>query len=203
VGLVILLLGASGIFVQLQSSLNVIWKTEAPPKVENFIMHFLRHRFLSFSAVLTTGLLLLASLFASIALAAIQQWMPTGSVLADVRLWHLLTMAVSFVLVTLLFAAIFKLLPDAPVSWREAMVGAVVTAVLFTAGQQALSFYLGYSAVASAYGAAGSLVVILVWVYYTAQIVLFGAEFTHAYGHQVDSDAEPTKRPMTTSAARH
>src|SRR5262249_52965897 len=167
VGLVTLLLGASGVFVQLQDSLNIIWKVDAKPRTENFIVHFLRNRLLSFTAVVGTGFLLLVSLIVSAVLSAFSHWLASSSLGMPV-LWHVLSSVVSFAFITLLFALIFKLLPDVSVAWRDVWMGSVLTALLFVAGQYAIGLYLGQSSVASAYGAAGSLVVLLVWVYYSA-----------------------------------
>jgi membrane protein len=188
VGLAALLFGASGAFGQLQDALNLIWKTEAPPRTGNFLVHFLHHRLLSFAAVLGCGLLLLASLAVSTALAAVGDWLP-APLAGDTVWWQGLFFLVSFGFVALLFALLFKLLPNAPIAWRDVWLGAVLTAALFTLGQYLIGLYLGRSSVASAYGAAGSLAVILVWVYYSAQIVLFGAELTHVYAREHGSHA--------------
>jgi membrane protein len=178
-GLVLLLLGASGVYVELQEALNLIWKTEAPPRIGSAVIHFIKHRLLSFTAVLGTGVLLLLSLIVSSVLAAISHWMTSFP--GSIFLWQGLALLVSFAFVTMLFALIFKLLPDAPIAWADVWIGSLLTSVLFTLGQQLIGVYLGQSGVASAYGAAGSLAALLVWVYYSAQIVLFGAEFTHAF----------------------
>jgi membrane protein len=186
-----LLLGASGVFVQLQEALNVIWKTAALPREGNIIMHFVRNRLLSFIAVLATGLLLVASLIANSMLAALSHQTAFGSWLTALQRWHGVSVVVSFSFVSLLFAVVFKLLPDTLVRWRDVWWGALVTGVLFTLGQHLIGLYLGYTAVASPFGAAGSLVVLLVWVYYSVQIVLFGAEFTYAYSHVMGSRMSP------------
>jgi membrane protein len=203
IGLVTLLLGASGAFVQLQDSLNVIWKAEAPKQQDNFIVHFIRHRLLSFTAVLGTGFLLLVSLIVSSVLAAFSAWLASLVHLQWPALWHAASMLASFCMITLLFAMIFKLLPDAPVAWHDVWVGAALTSVLFALGQYLIGLYLGQAAVGSTYGAAGSLAVLLVWVYYSAQIVLYGAEFTHAYATTFGShrDREQRERPTQSGAA--
>jgi membrane protein len=195
-----LLLGASGVFVQLQEALNVIWKTAALPREGNIIMHFVRNRLLSFSAVLATGLLLIASLIANSVLAALSHQTVFGSWLSAQR-WHVVSMMVSFSFVSILFAVVFKLLPDTEVHWRDVWLGALLTGVLFTLGQHVIGLYLGYTAVASTFGAAGSLVVLLIWVYYSAQIVLFGAEFTYAYANIMGSRMSPKLQaaPDTTT----
>jgi membrane protein len=188
VGLTALLVGASGAFGQLQDALNLIWKAEAPPRTGNFLVHFLHRRLLSFAAVLGSGLLLLGSLTVSTALAAVGDWLP-APLAGAMSWWQGLFALVSFSFITLLFALLFKVLPDAPIAWRDVWLGAVLTAALFTLGQYLIGLYLGRSSVASAYGAAGSLAVIMVWVYYSAQIVLFGAELTHVYAKEHGSHA--------------
>jgi len=175
IGLGTVVFGGMGVFTHLQSALNAIWRV--PPHSEGTWTHFLRHRALSLAAVFGTGLLLLLSLTASAVVTAL------GGEIAPrfgVSATGLIVMngAVSFAMVTFLFGMIFKLLPDRAVPWRHVWLGAVVTAVLFTAGKAALALYLSRASLASAYGAAGSLLVLLLWCYYSAQIVFLGAEFT-------------------------
>jgi membrane protein len=205
-GLATLLIGASGVFVELQDSLNRIWKTEARPQTGNIVVYFLRNRLLSFSAVVATGFLLLASLVISSYLSALSRWLTSAELPGTALMWHGLSLLLSFGLITVMFALIFKVLPDALVTWRDVWIGAALTALLFTCGQSVIGLYLGQSGLSSAYGAVGSLVVLLVWVYYSAQIVLFGAEFTHAYAHQCGSRKPPQslgqeQRPYTASVA--
>jgi membrane protein len=199
-GLIILLVGASGVFVQLQDALNVVWKKETHAAKGSGILHFLRHRLLSFTAVLGTGFLLLVSLVVNSILAGVSAWMTSGDLPGGVWFWQLVSLAVTFACVTVLFALIFKMLPDAEIAWKDVWIGGVLTALLFMVGQHLIGLYLGQSSVASAFGAAGSLVVILVWVYYSAQIVLFGAEFTHAYSKEFGSRAQ--HQPQPTGAAK-
>lgn len=185
---VTLLFGASGVFGQLQDALNTVWGVE--PKEGRGVWGFIKDRFLSFVAVLGTGFLLLVSLILSSALAAFGKWF-SGLLPLPEALLHLFNFVLSFVVVTGLFALIFKVLPDAKVAWRDVWVGALLTAALFTIGKYALGLYLGKSNVASAYGAAGSLVLILVWVYYSAQILLYGAEFTQVYANRLGERIVP------------
>ncbi len=193
VGLVTVLVGASGAFLQLQDALNQIWKVK--PKSESFWVCALRKRSLSFGLVLGTGFLLLVSLALSAALAAVGTFM--GQLLPIAAfLLESVNFLLSFAVITLLFAMIFKVLPDTEVAWGDVWMGAAVTALLFTIGKMLIGLYLGKSSVASAYGAAGSLVVVLVWVYYSAQILLLGAEFTHAYANQHGSRVGPSSRPQ-------
>ncbi len=183
-----LLVGASGVFGQLQDALNTVWGVE--PKEGRGVWGFIKDRFLSFVAVLGTGFLLLVSLVLSSALAAAGKWFSGWLPLPETVL-ELLNFAVSFVVITGLFALIFKVLPDAQVAWRDVWVGAALTAALFTIGKFALGLYLGKSNVGSAYGAAGSLVLVLLWVYYSAQIMLYGAEFTQVYANRLGERIVP------------
>jgi len=183
-----LFVGATGVFVQLQDSLNTIWNVR--PKPGRGLRHFIRNRVLSFAMILVLGFLLLVSLVLSAVLAAVGQ-----SIGGAITSHELILRAVNFVLslgvVSLLFALIFKLLPDVKIAWREVWLGAVITAVLFSLGKYALGLYLGRSTFASAYGAAGSLVIFLVWVYYSSQILFFGAEFTRLYAIRSGAKIEP------------
>lgn len=200
VGVVALLFGASGLFGQLQDALNTIW--EVTPKPDRGLKGIIQDRFFSFTMVLGTGFLLLVSLVLSAALAAFGNYF--GHLMPGMaELWQFVNFAVSFGVITLLFALIYRVLPDAKVAWGDVWIGAAVTALLFTIGRLLIGLYLGSSAIGSAYGAAGSLVVVLVWVYYSAQILLFGAEFTQVYATRYGSHIEPTKNAMrVTEAAR-
>lgn len=183
-----LLLGASGVFGQLQDSLNTIWGVQ--PKEGRGIWGILKDRFISFSALLGTAFLLLVSLVVSAGLAAVGEWFG-GWLPGPEVLLHLFEFILSYALITGLFAMMFKLLPDAQVAWNDVWIGAGLTALLFTVGKFALGLYLGKSDIGSAYGAAGSLVILLVWVYYSAQIFLFGAEFTQVYAEAVGRRIAP------------
>ncbi len=182
-------LGATGAFLELQTSLNAIWRVK--PKPNAGVREMLLQRVISFGLVIGVGFLLLVSLVVSAGLAALQSYL--GNVLPGFTvLSQALNVLVSLGVITLLFAMVYKVLPDVDLLWRDVWVGGLVTAGLFTIGKNAIGLYLGTSGVASTYGAAGSVVVLLVWVYYSAQIVLLGAEFTRAY---VDHFAEKRK-PM-------
>jgi membrane protein len=193
--LVILLVGASGVFGQLQQSLNVIWKVQ--PKAGRGIVGIVRDRFLSVVMVLGSAFLLLVSLLLSAALSSLES---VTTSLPESMLWisQLLHIGVSFVVITLLFAMMFKYLPDAKIAWQDVWLGATITAVLFTVGKFAIGLYLGHSSMASSYGVAGSFVVLLVWVYYSAQILFLGAEFTQVHASERGrriipaENAEPT-----------
>ena len=188
VGVGTLLLGASGAFAQLQDALNTIW--EVKPKAGRGLKGMLRDRFLSFSLVLVIGFLLLVSLVISAALAALGKYLSEALPLSSAMIQGL-NFAISFAATTFLFALIFKVLPDARIRWRDVWIGAAVTALLFSAGRLLIGLYLGRSSVGSAYGAAGSLVALLVWIYYSAQILLLGAEFTQVYASRFGRGMEP------------
>lgn len=176
-GSLTLLLGASGVFGELQAALNRIW--DVPDPARHPVYEVIRARLLSFGLAFGVGFLLLVSLMVSAGLAALGGYF--GALLpAEAWLLELLNFAVSFAGISLLFALLFKYVPDVPVAWRDVWSGAVGTALLFTLGKALIGLYLGKAAVGSAYGAAGSLIVVIVWVYYSAMIFLFGAEFTHA-----------------------
>ena len=184
-----LLLGASGVFAQLQDSLNSIWGVK--PKEGRGIWGLIRDRFLSVAALLGTGFLLLVSLVLSAGLSAFGKWFG-GWLPAPEFVLQVLELVISFGVITGLFALMFKVLPDARVAWSDVWVGAALTSLLFTIGKFAIGLYLGKSDVGSAYGAAGSLVILLVWVYYSAQILLFGAEFTQVYANTLGSRIVPS-----------
>ena len=185
----------------MQSDLNTIWGVEAKPG--HGIWDFIKNRLLSFAIVVGIGFLLLVSLVVSAALSAAAKYFSALVPGLDV-LWMIVNLAVSFGVITLLFAMIFKVLPDVRIAWREVWIGAAGTALLFTAGKFLLGLYLGKNATVSAYGAAGSLVLILLWVYYSAQILFFGAEFTQVYACRFGTRMEPkshaqwTVQPQTT-----
>jgi len=185
-----LVLGATGVFTQLQDSLNEIW--EVKPKPGQGIMGFIRHRLLSFAMVLAIGFLLLVSLLLSAGLAAVGKYF--SHLFGNSQwLFELLNTIVSFGLITLLFALMFKYVPDARVSWKDVWFGAIFTAALFTIGKFGLGMYLGKSSVVSTYKAAGALLIVLLWVYYSAQILFYGAELTQAYAYQHGREVKPSE----------
>lgn len=178
VGFATLLFGAAGVFGQLKDALNTIWNLE--PKKEGGIMAMIKARFLSFAMVLGVGFLLLVSLVIDTAVSAMGRFaadhLPGGQ-----ALWQVLQLAISFVVITFLFAMIFRFLPDIRIEWRDVWFGAGFTALLFVIGKFGLGLWLGKKSVGSAYGAAGSLVVLLLWIYWSTSILFFGAEFTQVY----------------------
>ena len=172
----LMLFGATTVFAQLQGALNEIWHVEAAPS--NAVMGFVRHRLLSFALILVMGFLLMVSLVTSAVLAALQSYL--GSLeIASITAWQLLNDAVSFGFATVVIAMIFKYLPDALIGWRDVWLGAFVTALLFVGGKFLIGLYLGRAGIGSAFGAAGSVVVFMVWVYYAGLIFFFGAAITH------------------------
>jgi membrane protein len=193
IGVVTILFGATGVFVQLQNALNRVWNVEAKPGLG--IWSFVKTRLISFGMVLGVGFLLLVSLVVSTAVSAVGKW-ATGLLPGSETLMQVLTFAVSFALITFLFALMYKYLPDVEIGWRDVWVGAVVTALLFTLGKFLIGLYLGKSSIASTYGAAGSLVVVLLWIYYSSQILFLGAEFTQVYATHYGAQIKPSKHAV-------
>ena len=177
IGIATLVITASGVFTEMQQTLNVIWRAEMRGTT---VSRLIRARAVSLGLVGALGFLLLVSLVISTLLSAlgsyINAYMPFGNLILQT-----LTFLLSFGLIALLFGAIYKVVPDRKIEWRDVMTGAVVTAFLFTVGKSLISLYIGSSTIASSYGAAGSLIVVLLWIYYSAQIFLLGAEFTKIY----------------------
>jgi membrane protein len=193
---IILISGASGVFGQLQQSLNTIW--EVQPKPGRGLIGMIRDRFFSAAMVFGVAFLLLVSLLLSAALTSLATVLKA---LPDSLYWLTETIhfAVSFGVITLLFAMMYKYLPDVKIAWRDVWLGAVITAALFTLGKFAIGLYLGHSSMASSYGVAGSFVVLLVWVYYSSQILFLGAEFTQVYANRYGSRIVPSENaePLT------
>lgn len=195
-GVITLLFGASGVFGQLQDALNTIW--EVKPKPGRGFFGVIRDRFVSVAMVMGIVFLLLVSLLVTTALASLDQW---TSRLPEALAWAAqgLNFVISFAVITLLFAMMFKVLPDVKMAWSDVWLGAAVTAALFTVGKFAIGLYLGHSSMAASYGVAGSFVVLLVWVYYSAQILFFGAELTQVYANRYGSRIIPSENaePLT------
>jgi membrane protein len=185
---VMLLLGASAVFIQLRDSLNMIWRVQQKPM--GTIHAFLRVRLLSFAMILGIGFLLLISLVVSAVLAAMSDYL---SNFLDIlkSMMNLLDFVVSFFGITVMFALIFKFLPAATIKWKDVWVGAAVTSFLFSIGKIVIGLYLGNGAIGSTFGAASSLVIFMLWAYYSSQIVLFGAEFTRIYAMRFGSNILP------------
>ena len=188
IGVVTLIVGATGVLIELQDALNTVWKVV--PKPGRGIKGIIRDRLLSFGIVLGFGFLLLVSLVLSAAVAMLDSWIG-GLIPGWVIAGYVLSYGLSVGLVALVLAAIFKILPDVKISWRDVWVGALVTSVLFHVGKFGISTYIGKASVGSTFGAAGSLAVLLVWIYYSSQIVLWGAELTRAYSNRYGSHVVP------------
>lgn len=198
IGVVTLLFGASGVFGELQGALNAIWNVK--PKPDRGIWGKVRDRFLSFGMVLVVGFLLLVSLVITTALTAFGGYLEGLAPGAPV-LMHAANFVLSFLVVTALFALIFKFLPDAEITWRDVWFGAVVTAILFTIGKYGIGLYLGKSAPGTPFGAAGSLVAFVVWVYYSGLIVFFGAELTQVTARHAGREIKPTENAVRASGS--
>lgn len=192
IGAVTLLFGALGVFGELQNSLNTIWEVKPKPAkgVLDGIRRFVFRRLLSFTMVLGIGFLLLASLVVSAGVSAFGEYIGTRWPMADFWL-GLMNFTVSFLVITLLFGMIFKFLPEIKIAWKDVWLGAAVTSVLFSLGKFLIGLYLGRSEVGNTFGAAGSLAILLIWIYYSAQILFFGAEFTQVYANRYGSKIVP------------
>ena len=189
IAVITLLLGAAGFFGQLKDALDTVWGVE--PKEGRGIWGYIQDNLLSVVTVFGTGFLLLVSLIVSAALSALGKWFDHLLPLPEAILQGL-NVLLSFLIITGLFALIFKVLPDAHIAWPDVWVGAAITSALFTVGKFGIGLYLGKSNVASGFGAAGSLVIVLVWVYYSTQILLYGAEFTQVYANRLGKRIQPT-----------
>lgn len=197
IGVMATIVGATTVFAQLQLSLNQIWDVAPRPKRNNLWV-FIKSRLLSLTIILSFGFIMLVSLLLSVALRSImafaEEWLPVpGGAMVGMEL------VLSLLVISLLFASIFKILPDVRLSWRDVFLGAFITAILFTAGRSLISIYLAYTATASAYGAAGSLAMLLLWVNYSSLILLFGAAFTRAH---LEGRGKPI-RPKSTAVCVH
>ena len=182
VGGITLLIGASGVFAEIQSSINFIWGLKAKPNKS--IAKFIKNRLMSFSMIASLGFLLLVSLTVNTVMDILNAKLVLYFPDATVYLFYLLNIVILFLSITLLFSIIFRTLPDGRIAWKDTLIGSSVTGILFMIGKFAIGFYIGSSTIGSAYGAAGSVIIILVWVYYSAIILYFGAEFTKVYAMQ-------------------
>ena len=197
IGIVILLTGATGVFVELQKTLNIIWKVKAVPR--KGILPFLKARLFSFGLILAIAFLLLISLVISTALAAMSNWIKGDATELLVIIFNILNFIFSLAVISILFALMFKIFPDAKIKWKHVWLGSLVTGLLFTIGKTALAFYFGTAQPASGYGAAGSIILILLWVSYSSMILFFGAEFTAAYANMYSGKVPPTETAKATN----
>lgn len=181
IGVISLIFAATGVFTEIQDSINAIWRLKAKPKKGQGLLKFLLNRLLSFSMVIGLGFVLLVSLLVNAILDTLSDRLMRHFPEMEVFIAYIINYAVTFSIISLLFAAIFKILPDARVQWKDVWKGAFATALLFMLGKFGISFYLGKSNVGTAYGAAGSMVIILLWVYYSSAILYFGAAYTRVH----------------------
>ena len=191
-GIVVILVGATSVFVQLQKSLNTIWEVKATP-TKSGIWSFLKSRIFSFGLIISIGFLLLVSLVFSSLLSALGSWVSQQWSLSLLIIFQILNIVFSLAIITVLFALMFKFLPDAKIKWRNVWFGAFFTSVLFVLGKTALGIYFGTAEPGSGYGAAGSLILILLWTSYSSMIVFYGAEFTKAYADFQNEKIIPTE----------
>lgn len=189
IGIITLLFGATAVFAEIQDSINTIWGFKAKPK--KGLWKIVRNRFLSFSVVVSLGFLLLVSLAISTIIEGLSERLKASFPDVTVVIFYIVDLLISFVVITALFAVIFKVLPDARTKWKDILPGALTSGILFMIGKFAISFYIGKSNVGSTYGAAGSLVVLLLWVYYSAMILYLGAEFAKAWSAHKGSSIQP------------
>ncbi|KIO52687.1 YihY/virulence factor BrkB family protein [Flavobacterium hibernum] len=190
-GVVMLLIGASGVFAEIQSSINFIWGLRAKPN--KGLKKFIQNRIMSFSMIVSVGFLMLVSLMVNATLDLLNSRLKIYLEDSTVYLFYVINLIIVLASITLLFAIIFRTLPDGIIKWKDAFIGAGCTAVLFMIGKFAIGFYLGNSTIASVYGAAGSIIIILVWVYYSAIILYFGAEFTKVYAKSFGGQIAPNE----------
>ncbi len=195
IGIVFLLIGASGVFAEMQDSINMIWGLK--PKPKSGWIAFLKNRLLSFSIIISLGFLLLVSLSFSALVEAFGNHLKLIIPGISVILVYVINFCITVGITTFIFAVVFKVLPDAEIKWKDVTIGSVATMVLFLFGKFAISFYISKSNVGSTYGAAGSLIILLLWIYYSAMIVYFGAEFTKFYAITYGDEIKPTHYAVT------
>ena len=191
IGLIIVLLGATGVFVELQKALNIIWEVKAKPRRALFTL--IRTRLFSFGLILSVGFLLLISLTITTIIAVMSDWVMNHWPNIVLIIFYVLNFIISFGVVMLLFALLFKILPDAKIQWKHLWWGSILTSFFFILGKTAIGFYLSKTNPGSAYGAAGSIVLILLWVSYSSMILFYGAEFTRAYADYFTGKVSPTE----------
>ena len=191
VGIATILVGATGVFVELQKTFNTIWEVKVVP--QRGILPILKARLFSFGLILAIAFLLIISLIVSTALAALNNWIKVDSPEWVIFVLHVFNFIISIVVISILFGLMFKILPDAKIEWKHVWLGSLVTGLLFTMGKTALSFYFGKADPASAYGAAGSIILLLLWVSYSSMILFFGAEFTATYAKMYSNKVPPTE----------
>lgn len=198
IGVIILLVGSTAVFVELQKSLNLIWRVEVAP--QNGFFTILKARLFSFGLILAIAFLLLISLVVSTALSSMADWVKEYTDDSTIVFFNIINFIFSFAVISMLFALMFKILPDAKIKWKHVWLGAIVTGILFTIGKTILAFYFSTADPASIYGVAGSVVIILLWVSYSSMILFFGAEFTAIYAKFYSGTIPPTEIAIKESA---
>lgn len=196
IGIVTLLIGATTVFADIQDSINTIWGLKAKPK--RGWLKILQNRFLSFSVIISLGFILLVSLAITAVLDGFNARLQARYSEVSVVVFYVLNQLLTLGVISLIFAVIFRVLPDAEIKWKDVLFGSVVTAILFMLGKSGISLYIGQSDVGSTYGAAGSLVILLLWTYYSSIILYIGAEFTKAYAVAYGSEIHPSQYAVTT-----
>lgn len=196
IGIIVLLIGATGVFVELQKTLNFIWHVKTV--TTNGIIPILKARLFSFGLILAIAFLLTISLVISTAIAAMSSWIKVDTSPFMISVFSIINFLLSLTVITFLFALMFKVLPDVNIKWNQVWLGSLITGILFTLGKTALAFYFGSANPASVYGAAGSIILILIWVSYSSIILFFGAEFTYIYTKTYKGEVAPTKIAETT-----
>jgi len=196
IGIITLVVGATTVFAQIQDSINSIWGLK--PKPKSGLLQFLRNRVLSFSIIIGLGFLLLVSLTLSTLIDGFSSALQARFPHITVVFFYVVNLAITLLITAVIFGAIFKVLPDAKIKWKDVVAGAITTALLFMLGKFAISYYIRQSHVGSTYGAAGSLVILLLWVYYSAIILYFGAEFTKAFAMKYGDNIHPDDYAVTT-----
>jgi membrane protein len=191
IGVITLIMGATSVFAEIQDSINMIWGVKPKPKLG--LIKFLMTRVMSFGVIISLGFLLLVSLAISTVVDALNTRLQAALPGVSVVMFYILNLVITFAVITLLFGVIFKVLPDARIPWKDVLAGAITTALLFMVGKFAISLYISKSKVGTTYGAAGSLVVLLLWVYYSSFILYFGAEFTKSYVLKFGDEIHPNE----------
>jgi membrane protein len=189
IGVIVLMLGASSVFIEIQDSLNIIWRVKAKPK--KGWLKLIENRFLSFSLIIGVGFLLLASLIVNLVITTVGDWIETFMRTYTSLLIKGVNLGITFIIISVLFGIIFKFLPDVKIKWRDVRSGAFFTAIFFMMGQYGINLYIQFMAKSSAYAAAGSILIVLIWIYYTSAILYIGAEFTRVYAEARGSQIEP------------
>ena len=191
IGIAVLLIGSTGVFVQLQKNLNNIWEVKAVP--QKGIWPMLKTRLFSFGLIMSIAFLLIVSLVISTILSSLSNWISADSSQFMIILFEILNFVISLIILSALFALMFKILPDVKIKWREVMVGGLITGILFTIGKTALAFYFSKAEPGEGYGAAASIILILLWVSYSSMILFFGAEFTRAHAALYSGEIKPSE----------